>query len=437
MSKNVHLAWLYSRYSTTASKLGLSRIEVLCARLGNPEKKLKKVVHIGGTNGKGSSARLISNILRCAGYSVGTYLSPHLHSYNERFLLDSVMVSNDELDKLLSLIKPVVEQLDAEGISPTFFEITTVVAFLLFEKKNLDFCIVEVGLGGRFDATNVVVPDVCVITNISLEHTQQLGTTTEKIAFEKAGIIKSAVPIITAVSDEKALGVIREVAEQLSAPLEVVYPTDWNRLSASSDKQAFEIKNSSSYSVVASMLGLHQGENIALAIRTCEELRAQGVRISEKNIQDGVFQTKNPGRMEILCSNPMLLIDGAHNPGGIKALVNTLSNDLKYDKLVLVVGLLKDKNFEEILDLLLPICNICIATLPRTPRARSAEDLMCYAKKTNPCLEVLSSESVSEALDIAFKKASADDLICVTGSLFTVGEARFVLNSKMKCAISK
>jgi len=436
MSNNVHLEWLYSRYSTTASKLGLSRIEVLCARLGNPEKKLKNIVHIGGTNGKGSTARLISNILRCAGYSVGTYLSPHLHCYNERFLLDSVMVSDEELDELLSLIKPVVEQLDAEGVSPTFFEITTVVAFLLFEKKNLDFCIIEVGLGGRFDATNVVVPEVCVITNISLEHTQQLGTTTEKIAFEKAGIIKSDVPIITAVCEKQALGVIRKIADELSAPLEVVSPSDWTRLSATSDNQTFRINNCSTHTVVASMLGLHQGENIALAMRTCEKLRKKGAKISDKSIRDGVFETKNPGRMEVLCREPMLVIDGAHNPGGIKALVNTLSNDLKYERLVLVVGLLKDKNFEEILDLLLPICDCCIATLPPTPRARSAEDLVEYARKKIPSLDVASSKSVSEALDIAFKKASADDLICVTGSLFTVGEARFVLDSKMKCTTS-
>ena len=432
MSQSMHIEWLYSRYSTNVSKLGLSRIEVLCSRLGNPEKELKHVVHIGGTNGKGSTARLLSNILRCAGYSVGTYLSPHLHCYNERFLIDCEMVSDEELEKFLLMLKPVVEQLDDEGVSPTFFEITTVLAFLIFKKYGLDFCIVEVGLGGRFDATNVVSPDVCVITNISLEHTQLLGTTTDKIAFEKAGIIKSGVPIITATSDKKALLVIDSVADSLNAPLEVVSKKDWTRLESTPDMQVFQISNDSSFTVSTSMLGLHQGENIALALRTVEELVKQGSCISKEDIKRGIIETKNPGRMEVLGESPLVVVDGAHNPGGVTALVATLREDLTYRRLVLVVGLLQDKNFEQILDLLLPVCNCFVATLPPTPRARNPRDLVEYAKKNFPSIKTACSDSVSDALKNAFSLAEKEDLICITGSLFTVGEARYLLSSSLE-----
>ncbi len=432
MNQGMHLEWLYSRYSTNVSKLGLSRIELLCSRLGNPEKELKHVVHVGGTNGKGSTARLLSHVLRCAGYSVGTYLSPHLHCFNERFLIDCEMVSDEELEKFLLMLKPVVEQLDDEGVSPTFFEIATVLAFLIFKRYGLDFCIIEVGLGGRFDATNVVSPDVCVITNISLEHTQLLGTTTEKIAFEKAGIIKSGVPIITATSDKKALLVISSVAESLNAPLEVISKKDWTRLKSTSDMQTFQFNNDSSFTVSTSMLGLHQGENIALALRTVEVLVDQGSCISKEDIEKGIVETKNPGRMEVLGKSPLVVVDGAHNPGGVKALVKTLKKDFRHHRLVLIVGLLQDKNFEEILDVLLPVCNCFVATLPPTPRGRNPQDLVEYAKKSFSSIETSCSESVSDALKLAFSLAEKDDLICVTGSLFTVGEARYLLSSTLE-----
>jgi dihydrofolate synthase/folylpolyglutamate synthase len=410
---------------------GLERIIKLIERLGNPQKELK-IIHVAGTNGKGSVCHFISSILQQAGYSVGLYVSPHLERFSERIVVNGTEISDDDLEMLVERVRPFVEEMKAQGNAPTFFEIVTALAFLYFHERTVDYAVVEVGLGGRLDATNIVTPLVSVITNISLEHTNILGKSLEEIAAEKAGIIKEGIPVVTAATGS-ARDVIARIAKEQDVPVVFVGRTWWKRVSWDGREQEFSIQGSlGDYTVRTSLLGIHQGENIAVAIAAVERLQMSGVYIADEDIREGIAAASHPGRMELVAQRPRILLDGAHNPDGMKVLARTLKMDFSYDRLILVLGVLKDKDIPMMISSIVPLADLIIATQSTNSRAYDPVLLMEKIQRFDASKEVRVEVSVAEAVEHAKRLAKRKDLICVSGSLFTVGEARSHLLGGMK-----
>ena len=414
--------WL-SSFEKYGWVFGLERITLLLGQLGNPHQELKSI-HVAGTNGKGSVCKYVSSILQKAGYSVGLYLSPHVERFSERISVNNQEISHEDFAMLVTQIKPVVEDMKRQNNTPTFFEIVTVLAFLHFKRCSVDYAVVEVGLGGRFDATNVVDPLVSVITNISLEHTDILGKDLATIASEKAGIIKDRVPVVSAAVQD-AWVAIEQVAKERNAPVLWIDQTMWNRKSYPGSYQEFMIQGAfKDYVVKTSMLGRHQGENIALAIAAVEQLQMGGVYLTDADIQDGIAVATHPGRMEIVSENPLILLDGAHNPAGMSMLATTLQEDFSSYRIILVLGVLKDKDLKTMVSMIVPISDIIIVTKSGNPRAADSQVLKETIKEFDAKKTIVVEDTVARAVDHAKRIAKQKDLICVSGSLFTVGEAR-------------
>lgn len=414
--------WLLS-FDKYGWVFGLDRIQVLLQQLGAPQETLR-VIHVAGTNGKGSVCKYISSILEKAGYTVGVYLSPHVERFSERIIVNNKEISDDDLARLVSEVRPFVEKMMQQDNTPTFFEIVTVLAFLYFKECTVDYAVVEVGLGGRLDATNVVHPLVSVITNISLEHTNILGTDIASIASEKAGIIKENTAVITAAKKD-ALEIIDRIARERNAPLLSIDQTLWKRVCFQGMHQEFLIQGSfKEYTVKTSLLGQHQGENIAVAIAVIERLQMSGVYIADNDIVEGIAATSHPGRMEIVSESPLILLDGAHNPAGMNMLVETLKQDFSAYRLILVLGVLKDKDIRSMLSALIPLAEVIIVTKSKVSRAADPMVLKQIILDFDATKKVALQSFVPDAVDHARKIARRDDLICVSGSLFTVGEAR-------------
>ena len=416
------LSWLYG-FEKFGIKLGLERISHIAEKLGNPHYNYK-IIHVAGTNGKGSVCKFLTSILISGGYKVGVYLSPHLQRFSERIVVDNKEISEDEFVSLVDKIKPIANEMIKNASTPTFFEIVTAIAFQYFSDKGVDFVVIEVGLGGKYDATNIVEPVVSVITNISLEHTDILGKTIKDIALQKAGIIKDNVAVVTAAKGD-ALKVIKNVAKERIATVYVIDEKRWNRLYCDTEGQEFVIKGDlTDYSVKTSMLGKHHGENIALAVVSIENLQMNGVYIPETSIIDGISKAANPGRLEIVKHEPLILLDGAHNPVGMRTLRTTLDEDFDYDKLILVLGILSDKDIPSMLSIIVPVADIIVVTKSHNSRACEPSKLKEMIEKSGYEKEVVVKDEISDAIEYAKSTAKKKDLICVTGSLFTVGEAR-------------
>ena len=427
-SYNEAFSWVcsFNRYGWV---FGLERVKFLLKQLGNPHETLA-VIHVGGTNGKGSVCKYISSILLRAGYSVGVYLSPHLERFSERIIVNDQEISADELTMFVSQIKPFVEEMRKQNNTPTFFEIVTVLAFMYFQNHSVDYAVVEVGLGGRLDATNVVNPVLSVITNVSLEHTDILGKEITSIASEKAGIIKEHVPVVTAATQD-ALNVIKTRAAEKHASLVCVDQTMWSRMFFKGLSQGFTIHGSfKDYNVKTSLLGQHQGENIALAIATIERLQMTGVFIADHDIIDGIAAASHPGRMELISKEPLVLLDGAHNPGGMRMLAETIKQDFSSHRLILVLGVLKDKDIKSMIATIVPLARVVILTKSGNPRAAEPSMLQPIVESVMEKTTVFVEPVIKDALRRAKSVADPHDLICVSGSLFTVGEARSILLSK-------
>ncbi|HWR63516.1 MAG TPA: folylpolyglutamate synthase/dihydrofolate synthase family protein [Candidatus Thermoplasmatota archaeon] len=410
---------------------GLERITFLLEQLGNPHHELK-VIHVAGTNGKGSVCKYISSILQKAGYTVGLYLSPHVERFSERIVVNNKEISKEDFTRLVSQVRPFVDAMNKQNNTPTFFEIVTALAFLHFKDCTVDYAVVEVGLGGRFDATNVVNPLVSVITNISLEHTDILGKDIASIASEKAGIIKDHVPVVSAAVHDARV-TIEQVAKQRNAPVTWIDQPMWKRKTHQGREQEFMIQGSfKDYSVKTSMLGQHQGENIALAIAAIEQLQMGGVYLTDGDIQEGIATAAHPGRMEIVSENPLILLDGAHNPAGMNMLVKTIREDFSDYRLILVLGVLKDKDVKTMASTIVPIFDEVIVTKSGNPRAADPQMLKEMITGSDVNKNVVVEDSIPRAIDHAKHIAKQKDLICVTGSLFTVGEARgYILLGKI------
>ncbi len=416
------LDWL-NAFEPFGMKLGLERITRLCKRLNNPQQTYR-TIHVGGTNGKGSVCTIIASILSQSGYTVGLYRSPHLQRFSERIVVNGEEISQQDVGQTISQLKPLVEEMTNAGETPTYFEIVTAMAFLYFQNKNVDIAVIEVGLGGQFDATNIVTPLLSIITNISLEHQENLGDTVEKIAFEKAGIIKKNIPIITA-AEGGALSVIADVAKEKHAPLTVVTPKMWKRSKSDVSGQELHITGVlKEYVVKTSLMGQYQGENVSLVLAAIEQLQMSGTYITDGGINEGIEKVTHPGRMEILGTEPLVILDGAHTVAGISALKETIENDVIYNRLILIMGILIDKKIEEMLNIIAPLTDVIVVTRSKHTRACDPRKLKEIIEQTDAAKEVVIKEKVADAVQYAKTRAKKGDLICITGSLFTVGEAR-------------
>lgn len=393
-------------------KPGLERISMLLSALGNPHEKIK-TVHVAGTNGKGSTSTHLANILSEAGYKTGLYTSPYVLSFCERIQIDGQVISENAIAKSITRVREEIEKLNEKGIVITEFEAITAAAFLCFFESGCDYAVVEVGLGGRFDATNVLTrPKVSVITSISLDHTKILGDTLAQIAFEKCGIIKNSVPVITFENQKsEVLSVIEKTAKERNSNLIIANPKNSNILSDKLGETVFEY-NEESYTL--HLNGEHQIENAVNAIETAKLLG-----ISEKNIKAGLSKTRMLARMEIIGTAPLIIRDGGHNEGCAGALRDFL---LRYNikNIKMLVGLMADKDTEKYLELLCPLCDSVTACTPSNPRAESAENLILIAKKY--CKNSLAVSNPKEAYSQILNSANKNDTVLVCGSFYLMSD---------------
>ncbi len=395
-------------------RLGLGPVSRLLNSLHNPHNTYRTVL-IGGTNGKGSIAALVASVLSSGGFRTGLYTSPHLTDVRERIRVDGNMISPEEMDECIKLVKG-----EASG-DITYFEFLTAVAFLHFYRQRVDIAVLEVGMGGRLDATNVVTPLVSVISNISLDHREYLGKRLEEIAREKAGIIKEGGICITAVKQRRVSELLEGVCCKRGARLyklgrEIKVSRHGNGLFS---YRGIE-KNYNR--LVCPLKGRHQIENAALALGVIEILALSGFMVNDDAVFTGVRDVRWEGRLEILQNAPIILVDGAHNAGGAVALSRALKKDFSYQKLILIFGVLNDKNFKLMLKNLLPLADQLIITRPDTVRAMSTAAIEQYARRYNKRVETV--ENPRNALKRALSVAGRDDLVCVTGSLYLVGEIK-------------
>ncbi len=395
-------------------KFGLSKTSNLLEALGNPQNG-QRYIHIAGTNGKGSVASFIASILREAGLRVGLYISPHLVRFTERFTINNKEIAPQ---KAHDLIQEVAEAFVPEE-PPTFFEATTAMAISYFAREKTDIAIMEVGMGGRLDATNVIQPLVSVITNISMEHQFYLGSRLLDIAREKAGIIKTGVDVVSAVSQPAVIDLIASVAREKQAPFFRVGKDTRYRVTQSGFH--FSGKRRRLNRLPLGLKGPFQARNAALALTALERLEERGVHISSRHIHKGLETISWPGRMHVMAENPMILIDGAHNPAAARALASAVRSGFQYGRLILVIGVMKDKDIGRLLREIVPVSSYVIYSRPVYPRAADPEVLAAEAESQGKPGEVV--QSLSAALDRAREIADPGDLILVTGSLFTVGEA--------------
>lgn len=401
-------------------KPGLERIGRLMQALGNSQLAYP-CVHIGGTNGKGSTAAMIASILGHAGYRVGLYTSPHLERFNERIRVDGKEISNAALVKLATRVKKAACAMPASIGSVSFFEFTTAMAFEYFKEKSVDIAVIEVGMGGRWDATNVVSPLVSIITTVDMDHQGYLGDSLAKLAAEKAGIIKGHTPVICGEVKPQPLGVIEKAAKGRNAPLYEI----------GKDFRLTEERGALNYRGIdgdtdikglrLGLAGPHQRENAACALAAIEVLKRGGWAVPISAIRTGLKAVKWPGRIEVIGRRPLVIIDSAHNPAGAATLSNALGG-FKYRRLILVMGIMADKDIDGILSELLPLADSVIFTAPATERAASP-DLLCR-KARRYSKDIRTARSVKEACKTALDEAALADAVCVTGSIFTVGEAR-------------
>jgi dihydrofolate synthase/folylpolyglutamate synthase len=402
----------------------LTRMEALLGRLGSPQNQVP-AVHIAGTKGKGSTAALCDSALHAAGLSTGFYSSPHLHTYRERIRRDSEPISQEGFAALVEGLWPLHEELKSDSVvGPlTLFEFLTGMAFQCFAQDRTDVQVIEVGLGGRLDATNVLDAGVCVITSISLDHMAILGNTIGEIAADKAGIIKPGSTVVIAPQASEALSsILAACQEKEAAPILVGRDVTWEEGRTGTDGQRFKVRGrNGEYDLYMPLLGAHQLENAALAVAALEAFGSQGIDVSAKAMEVGFENVSWPCRMEVLSRSPLLVADGAHNVYSIESLLKSLPDYLAYDRLILVVGFSRDKNVEGMARALGEKADIIVATASRHPRSMQAVEVAGLFPETGkPVLASTPADALRLAMEVAGKK----DLVLATGSLFLAAEVR-------------
>ena len=403
-------------------KLGLETTRYLLRSMGDPQKSLR-FIHIAGTNGKGSVAAMLHAVLSRAGYKTGLYTSPHLVSFCERFQINGQSIAESDVIRLVEQLKRLLESVVAhpEFRAPTFFEAVTAVALQYFHEQKTDVVVWETGLGGRLDATNVVTPLASVITNIAFDHTQYLGETLTQIAMEKCGIIKPGVPVITASVAEEVLQVIRATATAQGCPLTIVgQDVHATRLSEDEQGQRVELTGTrQDYGpVTIPLLGAHQTINCATAVVALE---ASGLPVTPQQVSKGLSQTTWPGRFQIVNHNPTVVLDGAHNAAAADRLAATLRERCAGQKLTLILGVLRDKNYDQMCQILAPLAERILCVPVNSERTCDPDQLARWCMATNPRLRITIARNLTEA----YAKARSEnaEAIVIAGSLFLVGEA--------------
>jgi dihydrofolate synthase/folylpolyglutamate synthase len=402
----------------------LRRVDELLSILGNPHQKAASI-HITGTNGKGSVAVMIASSLTASGYRTGLYTSPHFHTWRERVRVDGELISEAELARLVTELKPQLEAVNQRATygKLTTFEFLTALAFAYFQQKRVRFQVLEVGLGGQFDATSVITPLVSIITPISFDHTDVLGSTLEEIAAEKCGIIKPDGTVVTAPQPPEAARVIREVCWQRRAGLLTVgKDVSWQGLSFALDGQRLRVQGRrDSYELFIPLLGEHQQVNAATAVAALEVIADKGFEIPKERVARGFEQVSWPGRFQILSRRPLLVVDGGHNIGAARSLTQSIRHYLDFKRAILVMGTSHDKDVAALVAEVAPLFDQVIVTRSQHPRALAPAKLAAEFARQGVKAQLVGD--VPSALSRAFSLAGEKDLVCVTGSLFVVGEA--------------
>jgi dihydrofolate synthase/folylpolyglutamate synthase len=402
----------------------LRHVEELLNRMGDPQ-LAARTIHIAGTKGKGSVAVMIARVLSSSGYKTGLYTSPHLHTLRERINVGGSLISEADFAAAMAEVKPFIESMkqDASFRQLTYFEALTALAFAYFQKKRLDFQVLEAGLGGRLDATNVAGPVVCIITPISLDHTQILGNSLAEIAREKAGIIKSGCWVVLSPQPKEVASVISDICREKEAKVvQVGKDVTWHKIGGDLHHQSLVIEGrTGKYQVSIPLLGDYQLENAAVAVAALEILASAGFNISAADIAQGLARVNWPGRFQILQQSPTVLVDGAHNVASMKGLVNNIKSYFAHKRIFLVFGTSCDKDIPGIVNELVPLSPQVIVT--RTAHSRAAPLSNLIAEFSKRGIESETGETVTEAISRALSLADRRDIICVTGSLYVVAEA--------------
>lgn len=419
--------------TTFGINFGLGRIEELLRRIGNPEKTLR-VVHVGGTNGKGSTTVMIARILKNSGHRVGVFTSPHMHDWRERMVINGQMIPKERVILLIKRVVPLLEQMVAEGFEhPTEFEVSTALAFLYFAEEKVDFAVIEVGLGGAIDSTNVVSPLVSVITNVAMDHMDYLGPDVVSIAQVKAGIIKPHSVVVTASDKPEVIEVLRQKAKDTGVPLWLVgEDVSWESKWSGELEQRFDLVGLHGvYSNLRlNLIGLHQQRNAATAVTVCEVLKNDyEVNITREAIYAALSEVEWPGRLELISLKPKVLLDGAHNVDGAQALAQAIPLYFR-DRLILCLGMLADKEREKVVSMLVPLADEIIITRPDSPRAGDWQALGRLAEEHGRPVTCI--ENPKEAVLYALGHVGEKDMLCVTGSIYMLADARQALIEKLK-----
>jgi dihydrofolate synthase/folylpolyglutamate synthase len=398
---------------------GLTQVEKILNAIGNPHREIQ-TIHVGGTNGKGSTAAMMSSILQKEGYRVGLYTSPHLIRFTERIKVNGKEIEEAEVAALAESMR---EEIEAAGVTLpfTFFDFTTAMALSYFNQKLVDLAILEVGLGGRLDSTNVVDPLISVITNIAKDHEEYLGKTILKIAGEKAGIIKKGRPLITAATQPQVLRLFSKICRGKRSPFFRV-GKEFRYDRGEDGDFDYEGLNRKMWSIHLNLKGVHQALNATTALGAMEVLEDLGYPVSTGAMIDGLREVDWPGRLELVSSSPRVILDGAHNPAGALVLKESLEKEFEYHHLILLVGIMKDKDIQSMLHLLAPLADHIILTQPHTDRAAPPALLKKALDQNGEKAEI--AENLKEAIERGLSLTQDEDLLCITGSLYTVGEAR-------------
>ena len=413
-------------------KLGLDSTGKLLELLGNPQDNLN-VIHVAGTNGKGSVCSFISNILKEEGYKVGLYTSPYLETFTERIRVNGENIPKEDVARIITLIKDKIEIMISEGYSsPTEFEIVTAMAYYYYNEQKCDYVVLEVGLGGRYDATNVIKnPLVSVLVSISLDHIGVLGDTIGKIAYEKAGIIKENGTGIVYKQVKEAEDIIKAVCKEKNADYIEVNFNDINVKKSDIYSQVYDctVMGEKFDNIEIKLIGDHQVNNSIVALNVVKFLRDnKNIRISNNSIKSGLLTTKWPGRIEKIMENPMFIIDGAHNEDGAKSLCKALEKNFPNKKLTMLIGMLADKDIDSVLEILMPKFNKVIATTPNSDRAISSEELKNKISKYVD--DVISIENIEDAVKYTLDNAKVDEVIISAGSLYMIGAVRTLVKER-------
>jgi dihydrofolate synthase/folylpolyglutamate synthase len=411
------------------STFSLERMEKLLSLLGDPHTKIN-TVHIAGTKGKGSTATMLAKMLEANGYTVGLYTSPHVVHLHERIVINSRMISDAEMLAMMNRLYAPVEKLTKNGGAPTFFEIMTALAFTYFADRRIDIGVIETGLGGRLDSTNVIVPKVVGITSLSIDHKRQLGDTLDRIAMEKAGVFKRGVPVITVQQDPVALNVLKAQSLAVKAPLSITgtdidfsYRFETSREHGPHTRICLSTATSKFEHLRVPLHGRHQAINCGLALALLDKLKTSGYEIDSEKSAEGLSSVILAGRMEMICRDPRVMIDGAHNAASIRALVHAIGQNIPYDSMVMIFGCNSDKDIPGMLAELQYGADKVIFTRSNSLKAVSPQELAdMYTELCGKMCQV--ANTLGEALQLARSAVGREDLICITGSFYLIGMAK-------------